>query len=257
MKKIAVIGAGAGGMAAAYDLVKAGHQVTIFEKESAPGGLAAGFREPGWDWSLEKFYHHWFQTDHAILDLIRELGLSEKVQFHRPKTVVYYNGDFYPFDSPIAALLFPGLSFFDKMRFGFITVYLRYLAAWKPLEKFTAHAWMRKYYGQRVYEAMLEPLLVGKFSSHYQDVNMAWFWARFKARTSKLGTFKGGFQAFLDQFADILTKAGVRMIYNTGIRKISPLKNGQLALETDQGKHVFDQVLATISPFLLAKVAPE
>jgi len=257
MKKIAVIGAGAGGMAAAYDLVKAGHQVTIFEKESAPGGLAAGFREPGWDWSLEKFYHHWFQTDHAILDLIRELGLSEKVQFHRPKTVVYYNGDFYPFDSPIAALLFPGLSFFDKMRFGFITVYLRYLAAWKPLEKFTAHAWMRKYYGQRVYEAMLEPLLVGKFSSHYQDVNMAWFWARFKARTSKLGTFEGGFQAFLDQFADILTKAGVRMIYNTGIRKISPLKNGQLALETDQGKHVFDQVLATISPFLLAKVAPE
>jgi len=257
MKRIAVIGAGAGGLAAAYDLAKAGHQVTIFEKESTPGGLAAGFKETEWDWSLEKFHHHWFQTDRSILGLIKELGLAEKVQFHRPKTVVYFNGDFYPFDSPIAALLFPGLSFFDKMRFGFVTVYLRYLAGWKPLEKHTAHAWMKKYYGEKVYAAMLEPLLVGKFSSHYQDVNMAWFWARFKARTSKLGTFEGGFQAFLDQFAEILARSGVHMVFNTGIRKISPLKDGRVELEMDKSKEVYDQVLATVPPFLLAKLAPD
>jgi phytoene dehydrogenase-like protein len=61
MKNIAIIGAGAGGLAAAYDLTRAGHEVTIFEKESTPGGLASGFKEPAWDWSLEKFYHHWFQ----------------------------------------------------------------------------------------------------------------------------------------------------------------------------------------------------
>lgn len=257
MRNIAIIGAGAGGLAAAYDLTRAGHEVTIFEKESTPGGLAAGFKEPAWDWSLEKFYHHWFQTDHAILELTRELGLQDKVQFHRPKTVVYYNGDFYPFDSPIAALLFPGLSFLDKIRFGFVTVYLRYLATWQPLEKYTAHAWMKKFYGDRVYSAMLEPLLVGKFSSHYQDVNMAWFWARFKARTSKLGTFEGGFQAFLDQFAEILKQAGVRFSFNTGIQKITPLKDGRIELATDQGKNAFDQVLATVPPFLLAKIAPD
>jgi protoporphyrinogen oxidase len=257
MKKIAVIGAGAGGLSAAYDLVKAGNEVTIFEKESTPGGLAAGFKEPEWDWSLEKFYHHWFQTDHAILGLIKELGLDDKVQFNRPQTVVYYNGDFYPFDSPIAALMFPGLSFIDKMRFGFVTVYLRYIASWKPLEKYTADNWMRKYYGERVYATMLEPLLVGKFSSHYQDVNMAWFWARFKARTSKLGTFEGGFQAFLDQFAAILVHMGVCFEFDTGIRQIRPLKDGRIELVTDKGSETFDQVLATVPPFLLAKIAPD
>ncbi len=257
MKKIAIIGAGAGGLAAAYDLVKAGHQVTIFEKESTPGGLAAGFKEPGWDWTLEKFYHHWFQTDRAILGLISELGLTAKVQFHRPKTVVYYNGDFYPLDSPIAALLYPGLSFIDKMRFGFVTVYLRYLAAWKPLEKYTAHEWMKKYYGERVYSAMFEPLLVGKFSAYYKEVNMAWFWARFKARTTRLGTFEGGFQAFLDQFAQILAQKGVQFVFNTGIHKITPLKDGRLELDTDNGKETFDQVLATVPPFLLSKIAPD
>ena len=44
--KIAIIGAGFGGMAAAYDLVRAGHNVTIYEAADPVGGLAAGFKEP-------------------------------------------------------------------------------------------------------------------------------------------------------------------------------------------------------------------
>ncbi len=62
MKKIAIIGAGIGGMAAAYDLRRAGHPVTIFEAADQVGGLASGFKEPHWDWSVEKFYHHWFAS---------------------------------------------------------------------------------------------------------------------------------------------------------------------------------------------------
>ena len=39
--KIAIIGAGIGGMAAAYDLANAGHQVTIYEAADHAGGLAS------------------------------------------------------------------------------------------------------------------------------------------------------------------------------------------------------------------------
>ena len=70
-KKIAVIGAGIGGMSAAYDLAKAGHCVTLFENEDHVGGLASGFKEPEWDWSVEKFYHHWFASDRHMLGLIK------------------------------------------------------------------------------------------------------------------------------------------------------------------------------------------
>ncbi len=42
--KIAIIGAGYGGMAAAYDLRNAGHEVTIFESADYVGGLASGFQ---------------------------------------------------------------------------------------------------------------------------------------------------------------------------------------------------------------------
>ena len=88
---IAVIGAGVGGLTAAYDLVKAGHTVTVYERGEKPGGLAGGFKEERWDWSLEKYYHHWFKTDKPMLSLIDELGLSDNVVFYKPKTVVYHD----------------------------------------------------------------------------------------------------------------------------------------------------------------------
>ena len=91
------------------------------------------------------------------------------------------------------------------MRFGAAGVYLKLTPWWQPLEKVTADAWMRKWVGPRVYEALWKPLLVGKFGEENLDVvNMAWLWARIKARTTRLGTFVGGFQAFLDQFADVV-----------------------------------------------------
>ncbi|MBM3124637.1 MAG: FAD-dependent oxidoreductase, partial [Chloroflexi bacterium] len=40
--KIAVIGAGFGGLAAAYDLKRAGHEVIVYEAADFVGGLASG-----------------------------------------------------------------------------------------------------------------------------------------------------------------------------------------------------------------------
>ena len=209
--KIAIIGAGFGGMAAAWDLKKAGHEVTIFESADYVGGLASGFKEPHWDWSVEKFYHHWFQTDKSMFDLIHELGWEDHVLFPRPLTVMYHKGKFYPFNSILKALLFPGLGFgLDKIRFGFVGLFLRLTNNWKALEKTTANSWMMKWAGKNVYEKMWKPLLIGKFGPYYQDVNMAWMWARIKARTTRLGTFQGGFQQFADMFAEKLRGIGSR-----------------------------------------------
>ncbi|MDH7516308.1 MAG: FAD-dependent oxidoreductase, partial [Bacteroidota bacterium] len=74
--RIAVIGAGAAGLAAAFDLAGAGHQTIVYEAGAEVGGLAAGFRDERWSWSLEKFYHHWFYTDKDVLRLIDEIGGS-------------------------------------------------------------------------------------------------------------------------------------------------------------------------------------
>ena len=255
--RIAIIGAGFGGMAAAYDLKKAGHEITIHESADYVGGLASGFKEPHWDWSVEKFYHHWFQSDKYMLGLIKELGWDGKVLFPRPYTVLLNNGKWYPFDSIFQALLFPGLGYgLDKIRFGFVGLYLRLSNNWKALEKYSADEWMQKYAGKRVYEKMWKPLLVGKFGPYYDQVNMAWMWARLKARTTRLGTFEGGFQRFADLFAEKLRKMGVEI--QLGV-KVGSIKRGQdgLSVGSEDESESFDKVLVTTSPNLMAKLSPD
>jgi protoporphyrinogen oxidase len=255
--KIAIIGAGYAGMSAAYDLIRARHAVTIFESADHPGGLASGFKEPHWDWSVEHFYHHWFASDQHMLGLIEELGLSRKVLFPRPYTVLLYNGKWYPFDSIPQAILFPGLGWgLNKIRFGLVGLYLRLTNNWQALEKTTVDAWMRKWAGEKVYQMMWEPMLIGKFGPYYKEVNMAWFWARIHARTTKLGTYQGGFQAFADDFAAILEDLGVEIRYQTRVRHIEPAPGGGLTIETESGSQDFDRVLSTTSPGLMAKLAP-
>ena len=253
--KIAIIGAGFGGLAAAYDLKKAGNEVTIFESANSVGGLASGFKEPHWDWSVEKFYHHWFQSDASMMGLIQELGLQDKVIFPRPLTVMYYNEKFYPFDSIINALRFPGLGFgLNKIRFGFVGLFLRLTNNWRALEKVTADAWMLKWAGKQVYEQMWKPLIVGKFGPFYKDVNMAWMWARIKARTTRLGTFEGGFQQFADLFAEKLRAMGVEIRLGAPIKFI---KQNQASGGLNVDVESFDKVLVTTSPSLMAKMCPD
>lgn len=259
MSKIAIIGAGYGGMAAAWDLRQAGHEVTIYESADYVGGLASGFKEPGWDWSVEKFYHHWFASDKHMLGLIDELGLSGKVRFPRPYTVMYHKEKFYPLDSVIKAILFPGLGWgLDKIRFGLVGLYLRLTTDWKTLEKYTVDEWMRKWTGEKVYKLMWEPLVIGKFGErYYTQVNMAWMWARLHARTTRLGTFEGGFQAFADQFAEKLRAAGVEIKLSTPVTHIhrNPATS-LLELATADGEETADKVLVTLSPGAAAKMVP-
>jgi protoporphyrinogen oxidase len=254
----AVIGAGIGGLSAAYDLVQAGYDVTIYEASDHVGGLAAGFKLPEWDWSVERFYHHWFQSDKHILGLIEELGWSEKVLFPRPVTVMYDRGKFYPFDSPLAALSYPGLNLWQKFRFGLVGVYLRLTNNWRALEQSTVDEWMRKWAGDSVYESMWEPMMIGKFGEDYAKVvNMAWMWARLHARTTRLGTFEGGFQAFADKFAERLRQMGVTIKLETPIQSLRAGTEGRVEIDSVEGITTFDQALVTTSPALLAHLAPE
>jgi protoporphyrinogen oxidase len=262
-KHIAIIGAGPAGLAAAYDLARARHVVAIYEAAPEVGGLAAGFKATHWDWTLEKFYHHWFASDRHMLGLIAELGWRDQVVFRRPYTVVYYQGQFQPLDSYSEALKFTirHFSLLDLVRFGLVGMYLRLTPWWQPLESVTADAWMRKWVGSRIYDTLWKPLLVGKFGeANLNVVNMAWLWARIKARTTRLGTFAGGFQAFLDRLAEVVRSQGTEIFLNrpvTGITVIQGEPTGRLVLKTRSESVRYDAVISTSSPALMARLAPE
>ncbi len=258
-RRVAVIGAGFGGLAAAHDLLKGGRSVTLYEATDTVGGLASGFKEAHWEWSVEKYYHHWFATDRHMLELIDELGWRDQVRFPRPYTVVYYKGKFYPFDSILQMALFPGLGWgVDKVRFGLVGLFLRLTNNWRALEQTTVEAWMRRWAGDRVYEMMWQPLMIGKFGERYApQVNMAWMWARIKARTTRLGTFEGGFQAFADRFAAHLKEMGLDLRLSTAVQRLSALPEKGVSVLTEFGEEHYDQVLVTQSPAVLARLAPQ
>lgn len=253
VKNIAIIGAGATGLAAAWDFARAGHKVTLYEAAANVGGLAAGFKDPNWEWSLEKFYHHWFQSDKDILGLLEEMGLRDQVIFPRPKTSFWINGKLYRSEISPSAIFLP-LSPLSIVRMGLSGVYLKLTRLWRSLEKVTADSWMRKYMGEEAYGKFFRPLLIGKFGEEYDKVNMAWLWARIASRTLRLGTFQGGFQKALDSMADKLKGLGVTIRLNSPIEKLH-IENGKPVLTVNGANQAYDAVLSTTSPQLMLKLA--
>lgn len=252
---IAIIGAGVAGMSAAWDLIRAGHTVTIYEASDRVGGLASGFKDEAWDWELEKFYHHWFEGDSDMLGIIDEIGQSANVIFKRPKTSFWTDGEIVRSEiEPISVLMLP-MAWRSKLHFMFGGAFLKLTPFWKPLETTTADAWMKRWMGEEGYNRFFRTLLIGKFGEDYDKVNTAWIWARVKARSLKLGTFRGGFQAFLDALAAKITEHGVTICTNTPVEKIH--LDGLQAMITVNGEtSPVDFVVSTTSPKIMLKLTP-
>ncbi len=253
---IGIIGGGITGLSAAFDLLNAGHKVTIYEASDKTGGLAAGFQDENWEWPLEHFYHHLFTSDRHIIGLVKELGMEDKLFFPRPVTSVIYDGQIVPFDSPLRWITFPGFNLLDVARFGLVSAFLRFSNPWKKLEQETADTWLRRYYGEKIYTTTWRPLLIGKFGPYYKQVNMAWMWARLKVRSPRLGYFEGGFQAFVDTLTAAVKTRGGTVKLNCPVQKIEPQENGRLRIQVNGHSISHDRCLATTSPALLQKLAP-
>ncbi len=254
-RHVAVIGAGVAGLSAAWDLSLDGHHVTVYEAGSEVGGLAAGFRDTNWEWSLEKFYHHWFETDQDLLTLAEEIGVREKIFFPRPKTSYWLDNQIVRSEmTPYSVMFKLPLSLVAKVRLALAGAYLKYVARdWRGLEKVTAHEWLQQTMGQEAYSRLWKPLLIGKFSDLYEKVNMAWLWARIKTRSLRLGTYEGGFQSFVDDLADAVKKRGVEIHLNTPVEQIAST-DGKLTLTVQGEAKVFDQVLSTVGPGLMLRI---
>lgn len=253
--RVAIIGAGPAGLAAAWDSVRAGHQVTVYEAGERVGGLAAGFKDDGWAWELEKFYHHWFESDADLLGLADEIGVRGKVFFPRPKTSYWLDDKIYRSEMNASALRLP-LSPLGIIRLGLAGVFLKITPNWRALEKVTADSWMRRWMGDEVYNKLWRPLLIGKFSNDYTQVNMAWMWARIKARSVRLGSYQGGFQAFLEDLAGAVRSQGAEIRLNTPVTSLAREGDG-IHVGTSGGSETYDRVLSTTSPALLLKHLPE
>ncbi|MBI4039264.1 FAD-dependent oxidoreductase [Candidatus Daviesbacteria bacterium] len=245
--KVAIIGAGFCGLAAGYQLAELGHQVTIFEKEAYPGGLAVGFYQPGWQWPLEKHYHHFFTSDHHIINLAQKVGVA--VDFLRPKTSVLVKEAIYQFDSPWHLLRFDKISFVARFQTGLVLAFLKIWPFWQNLEKYSAAFWLKKYLGASS-DLIWQPLLAAKFGPYQSEVAMSWFWARIKKRSVRLGYPQQGFGYLAQKICQAIKDYGGNIRFNTAVTQIKSTKKG---VQVDG--HYFDRVIVTLPGKQFAKMA--
>ena len=246
---IAIIGAGFTGLSAAYTFQKYGHSVTIFERDMLPGGLAIGYKEKGWDWTLEKHYHHWFTNDDAVLDLAR--NINHEVLIRTPLTNWYVDGKIYEFVSLKAALSFPLLSPYERVRQLAALGALRIDPFWMMLERYRTDEVMPKLMGRRAYDMLWKSILVNKFGSHAQDISLAWFWARIKKRTQSLAYPEGGFLEFANHLVRVVEERGGVFHFGCDVKEIKA--GSSVCYSVGEEKKVkcetFDAIVVTLPSF--------
>lgn len=253
--KIAIIGGGYTGLAASYFLSrKKGVEITIFEKEKSLGGLASGFKEKDWEWSLDRYYHHIFTTDSEILKLIKEVGCN--LIYIKPKTSIFYSGRVHSFDSAIDLLLFPYMSLFSRIRTGLTIMFLKFVNNWKPLEKITAEKFIQKTSGTESWKVIWHHLFNSKFGKAATRIPASWFWSRIKKRGRIFGYPVGGFDSLTQAIVKKISKRNVKFVLNSEIKSID-LHKDKMSIVSNTGNFAnFDKVICTLATNEFIKIIP-
>jgi protoporphyrinogen oxidase len=252
----AVLGGGALGLMAAYRLAQAGQAVMVFEQEQLAGGLAAGFRVG--DMWLEKFYHHLFRSDKMAIKTIEELGLADRLEWIRPRTVSLVGGQVYQLDSPLSLLRFEPWRIDERLRVAAVLSFLKVVPP-SLLEGKTAHAWLCRWMGKRPYGVVFEQLFVSKFGTLHEQIALSWFWARLHDRTTHLGYLHGGFQLLYQRLAQRIGERGGKVLLGTRVGKVEQANqiDRRWSVVTSKGTWHFDRVISTLPTRLTCRLVPE
>jgi protoporphyrinogen oxidase len=258
---IGIIGGGIAGLTAAYELSKGGHKVAVFEKQAELGGQVGTFQVAGE--CLERFYHHIFTSDIDIIQLVDELGLSERLLWLDSKVGFFHGGRIYDFVTPMELLRFRPLGFTDRVRLGLVSLYLRRYKNWPAMEGVTAREWLTRYGGRRNYEVVWGPLLENKFGESADEISMVWLWGKIHLRLTsrqgekeRLGYLKGSFGLLVDVLKMRILDSGGRTA--SPVTKIILKDEKAVGLQVtanEQEVHPCDVIIATVpSPNFLSMV---
>lgn len=239
---VVIVGAGFTGLTAAYVLSKQGHKVNVLESDNSAGGLAGTF-EFNDGVTLEKFYHHWFNNDVYVPELVKELGLEGDVILLPTRTGMYFNGRMWKLSTPLDLLKFKALSFINRIRLGLLVFQVRRIKDWRSIEHLSIREWLEPLCGKTVYKVVWEPLITAKFSLFAETVNAVWMWKKLVLRGGtrnekggeELAYFKGGFGRLAAKLVQAIKENGGEVTFDCRVTGVDVLKKNIIAMHTTQG----------------------
>ncbi len=251
--KLTILGGGITGLSAAYLAAKDGWDVTVLEGSAQPGGLIKTFQIGGN--RLEHYYHHFFTNDAELLWLLKELGITEELEFMKTTMGIFRNNEIFNFNTPQDLLKFTPMGITDKIRFILSSIYLGKFTSWEKWENTAAMDWFYKYAGKCATDSIWKPMLDIKFGPYADGVPAAWMVGRLKQRMNSrkgseehLGYIKGSTQTLIDALTSKVKEFGVKIILNVGVEKLLVKDSTLYGAETTKGtfdKGVFLSTLPT------------
>jgi protoporphyrinogen oxidase len=263
VSRVVVIGAGVMGLAAAYHALKRGHEVTLLEAASEPGGMAAHFDFGGL--SIERFYHFVCKSDQATFDLLAELGLGDKMRWVPTSMGYFFDGTLYPWGDPVSLIRFPHLSLVEKLRYGLMMFASTRRNDWRPLENLSAKDWIESWCGRSVYERLWKPLFDLKFYEYADNISAAWIWTRIKrvgtSRRSmfqeELGYIEGGSETLVRALVGAIEARGGRIVLAAPATKIVCRDRCVTGIEAGATTYPADAVIATVPTPFVSRLLPD
>ena len=262
--RVAIIGGGITGLTLAHELLKHDCTVTLYEAAPRAGGELATVSVNGEP--VERFYHHLFTHDQLMIDLANELGLGSRLEWPEPEMAFYTHGRVYPFTSPLDLLRCSALSPWARFRLGLGTLLLQRREDFAPFEDHTAASVLPGYVGQESFETVFAPMLRAKFADHWNDVSMAWMWARLRSRArtrtpnkrrERLGYFRGSFRVIVDALLDSVQARGACVRLGAPVEAISVGGHASPAVRIGGVSVEADAVVATVGLPVIRRLLPE
>ena len=252
-ESIAVVGGGIAGIAGALELAKNGtSRVTIFERAGQLGGLNSAYQ---WqDLICDRFYHVLLPSDRFTIEFLRQLGLTDRLRFAAAKSGFYGRGKLVSFSSAKDFFKFPFLSLGQKFRLGLGILYSSRIETLEKLDRFSVPQWMRRVFGQKVYDHFWEPLVRGKLGDAAERTSAAFLGATIKrlygarsgARLGEcMGTIVGGTYALQGAAEKRLSELAVELRTGTPVERLS-YQDGKIMLQSPADRRPFDKVLLTV-----------
>jgi protoporphyrinogen oxidase len=254
MTKLLVIGAGPMGLVAAYQALKRGFQVEVYEADDRVGGMAAHFDFDGL--SIERFYHFCCLSDTDTMELLGELGMADKMRWVTTKMGYFVDGKLYPWGNPLALLTFPKIDIISKIRYGLQVFLSTKRSDWRRLDRVSAKDWFIAWSGQAAYDRLWKPLLELKFYELADQVSAAWIWQRIKrlgnSRKSlfeeRLGYIEGGSRTLMEALADSIRDRGGKIYLKSRIARFEIADGRIKGVITADGRHITGEAVISTIP---------
>jgi protoporphyrinogen oxidase len=213
--------------------------------------------------SIERYYHFHCTSDSAFMQILDELGLSQKLHWRPTGMGYWYKNQLQEWGNPLALLRFKGLGLIAKFRYGLHAFLATKRKNWLALDHLNAVDWVKRWVGPEAYEVLWRRLFEYKFYHFTSNLSAAWIWSRvrrlgrsrYNLFQEKLGYLDGGSNALLEAMKLDIEKNGGIFFLGTPVQKVVIENQALVGVQVKGQLEVFDQVISTIPlPYIVSLI---